>query len=200
MSTAEQWAGLLGQEAGEAFSLKFERLGLEARCRPLRAGEVEECVRMGGERGLRYALYLACDELREAGEHLKKQGALASAFEITERLSYGDVVAAGAAILGQSGTDTGASAWRAAGRQPSNSKERRRPERCCHAAPTGCIPEGRRTGLAPPGRKKNPCGNGLFGSGTRKTWPTGCGRPGATGERAEGQNGPCPPPDITRKE
>ena len=107
MSTAEQWAGLLGQEAGEAFSLKFERLGLEARCRPLRAGEVEECVRMGGERGLRYALYLACDELREAGEHLKKQGALASAFDITERLSYGDVVAAGAAILGQSGTDTG---------------------------------------------------------------------------------------------
>ena len=83
MSTAEQWAGLLGQEAGEAFSLKFERLGLEARCRPLRAGEVEECVRMGGERGLRYALYLACDELREAGEHLKKQGALVSAFDIT---------------------------------------------------------------------------------------------------------------------
>ena len=38
---------------------------------------------------------------------MKKQGALVSAFDITEQLSYGDVVAAGAAILGQSGTDTG---------------------------------------------------------------------------------------------
>lgn len=63
---------------------------------------------MGGEKGLRYALYLACDDLRQAGESLKKQGALASAFDITEKLSYGDVVAAGAAILGQSGTDTAA--------------------------------------------------------------------------------------------
>ena len=63
---------------------------------------------MGGEKGLRYALYLACDDLRQAGESLKKQGTLASAFDITEKLSYGDVVAAGAAILGQSGTDTAA--------------------------------------------------------------------------------------------
>lgn len=106
MSTAEQWAGLLGRKSGSAFTLKFERLGLEARCRSLSAGEVEECLRMGGEKGLRYALYLACDDLRQAGERLKKQGALASAFDITEQLSYGDVVAAGAAILGQSGTDT----------------------------------------------------------------------------------------------
>lgn len=108
MSGAEQWADLLGRQASGTFTLKFERLGLEAQCRSLSAGEVEECLRMGGERGLRYALYLACDDLRQAGESLKKQGALASAFDITERLSYGDVVAAGAAILGQSGTDTGA--------------------------------------------------------------------------------------------
>lgn len=108
MSAAEQWADLLGRPAAGAFTLKFERLGLEARCRSLSAGEVEECLRMGGEKGLRYALYLACDDLRQAGESLKKQGALASAFDITERLSYGDVVAAGAAILGQSGTDTAA--------------------------------------------------------------------------------------------
>ncbi len=106
MSAAEQWAGLLGRKASGSFTLKFERLGLEAQCRSLSAGEVEECLRMGGEKGLRYALYLSCDELRQAGESLKKQGALASAFDITERLSYGDVVAAGAAILGQSGTDT----------------------------------------------------------------------------------------------
>ena len=108
MSGAEQWAELLGRQAHGAFILKFERLGLEAQCRSLSAGEVEECLRMGGEKGLRYALYLACDDLRQAGESLKKQGALASAFDITEKLSYGDVVAAGAAILGQSGTDTAA--------------------------------------------------------------------------------------------
>lgn len=108
MSGAEQWADLLGRPAEGVFTLKFERLGLEAQCRSLSAGEVEECLRMGGEKGLRYALYLACDDLRQAGESLKKQGALASAFDITERLSYGDVVAAGAAILGQSGTDTAA--------------------------------------------------------------------------------------------
>lgn len=108
MSGAEQWADLLGRQASGTFTLKFERLGLEARCRSLSAGEVEECLRMGGEKGLRYALYLACDDLRQAGESLKKQGTLASAFDITEKLSYGDVVAAGAAILGQSGTDTAA--------------------------------------------------------------------------------------------
>lgn len=103
MSTAEQWAGVLGSPRNGQFTLRFDRLGLEARCRPLQAGEVEECIRMGGERGLRYALYLACDDLREAGESLKKQGAVASAFDITEELSYGDVLAAGAAILSRSG-------------------------------------------------------------------------------------------------
>jgi len=103
MSTAEQWASVLGGRSAEQFTLRFERLGLDARCRALSAGEVEECVRMGGERGLRYALYLACDDLREAGESMKKQGAVASAFDITEQLSYGDVLAAGAAILSRSG-------------------------------------------------------------------------------------------------
>ena len=117
MSTAEQWAGALTGAGSGSFTLRFDRLGLEAQCRPLNAGEVEECVRMGGQRGLRYALYLACDELREAGESLKKQGALASAFDITEKLSYGDVVAAGAVVLGRSGADT--SAVRVDGGQPA---------------------------------------------------------------------------------
>ena len=102
MSGAALWAQAL-QTPGQGFTLTFERLGLEANCRPLSAGEVEECVRMGGQRGLRYALYLACDDLREAGETLKKQGAVASAFDITEKLSYGDVLAAGSAVLRRSG-------------------------------------------------------------------------------------------------
>lgn len=103
MSTAEQWAGVLGQTAASRFTLRFESSGLDAQCRSLDAGEVEECVRMGGERGLRYALYLACEELREAGENLRKQGVLENAFDITLRLGYGDVLAAGGMILQQSG-------------------------------------------------------------------------------------------------
>ena len=103
MSTAAQWAQALAGEGEERFVLTFDRLGLEAECRTLRAGEVEECRRMGGERGLRYAVYLACDALREAGESLRKQGALAGSFEITERLAYADILAAGGAILRKSG-------------------------------------------------------------------------------------------------
>ncbi len=103
MSTAEQWAGALSGENGETFSLRFERMGLSADCRTLRADEVEECRRMGGERGMRYALYLACGQLRQAGEQLRQQGELISAFDITQRLRYADAVAAGAAILTRSG-------------------------------------------------------------------------------------------------
>lgn len=51
---AEAWAQALGQRQGGQFRLRFERLGLEAACRSLSSGEVEECLRMGGERGLRY--------------------------------------------------------------------------------------------------------------------------------------------------
>ena len=105
MSTAEQWAAALEGAGGQGFTLRFEALGLEARCRELQAGEVEECRRMGGERGLRYALYLACDQLREAGERLRRQGELASAFDITQRMRYGDVTAAGAAVLRRSGAE-----------------------------------------------------------------------------------------------
>lgn len=103
MSTAEQWAAALGGEGGESFTLRFDRLGLSAQCRTLSAGEVEECRRMGGQRGMRYALYLACGQLRQAGEQLRQQGSLGSAFDITERMSYGDIAAAGAAILSRSG-------------------------------------------------------------------------------------------------
>lgn len=102
MSTAEQWAAVLGAEQA-GFFLRFQRLGLEARCRPLQADEVEECRRMGGEKGLRYALYLSCDALRQAGEQLRLQGALAMSFDITRRLAYGDILAAGGAILEKSG-------------------------------------------------------------------------------------------------
>lgn len=103
MSTAAQWAQTLAGEGAERFVLTFDRLGLEAECRTLRAGEVEECRRMGGERGLRYAVYLACEALREAGESLRKQGVLAGSFDITERLAYADILAAGSAILRKSG-------------------------------------------------------------------------------------------------
>lgn len=102
MSSYEQWAQALSQQP-EHFTLQFQRLGLEAECRPLRSEEVEECRRMGGERGLRYALYLSCDALRQAGEQMKRQGALALSFDITQRLAYGDILAAGGAILEKSG-------------------------------------------------------------------------------------------------
>ncbi len=103
--SAQQWMSALMQQE-ETFPLRFERLGIEAQCRPLTSGEVEECVRMGGEKGLRYALYLSCKELREAGESLRKQGSIGSAFDITQRLTYGDVTAAGAIILARSGVDS----------------------------------------------------------------------------------------------
>lgn len=103
MSTAAQWAQALAGESEERFVLTFDRLGLEAECRLLRSGEVEECRRMGGERGLRYAVYLSCDALREAGESLRKQGVLAGSFDITERLAYADILAAGSVILQRSG-------------------------------------------------------------------------------------------------
>lgn len=103
MSASEAWAAALGQTERESFSLHFDRLGLTARCRTLDAGEVEECRRMGGERGLRYALYLACPDLQAACEALKKQGLAASPLDITERLPYADVVAAGGVILSRSG-------------------------------------------------------------------------------------------------
>lgn len=102
MSNYEQWAQALSRQP-EHFTLQFQRLGLEAECRPLRSEEVEECRRMGGERGLRYALYLSCDALRQAGEQMKRQGALALNFDITQRLAYGDILAAGGAILEKSG-------------------------------------------------------------------------------------------------
>lgn len=105
MSDVGQWTQALSGRETDRFVLKFDRLGLEAECRTLRAGEIEECRRMGGERGLRYALYLACDALREAGESLKKQGEVAVAFDVTERLAYADIVAAGGVILERSGAD-----------------------------------------------------------------------------------------------
>ncbi len=105
--SAEQWAKALEGGGERRFTLHFDRLGLEARCRPLTGGEVEECLRMGGERGLRYALYLACGDLREAGESLRRQGKVGSAFDITERLTYGEAAAAGQAILARSGVEGG---------------------------------------------------------------------------------------------
>ncbi len=104
MSSFAQWMEALGGGGGR-FTLRFGRLGVEAECRTLDAGEVEECRRMGGDRGLRYALYLACDELREAGLKMQEQGKVATPFDITLRLPYADVTAAGAAILKQSGAD-----------------------------------------------------------------------------------------------
>ena len=104
MSSAEDWARALESGKGR-FTLNFERMGVEAECRTLSAAEVEECRRMGGERGMRYALYLACGAVREAGEQLKAQGRAATPFDATEGLAYADVLAAGRAILRQSGAE-----------------------------------------------------------------------------------------------
>ena len=51
MSSAEDWARALESGKGR-FTLNFERMGVEAECRTLSAAEVEECRRMGGERGI----------------------------------------------------------------------------------------------------------------------------------------------------
>ncbi len=104
MSSAEDWARALGGERAR-FTLNFERMGVAAECRALSAAEVEECRRMGGERGMRYALYLACGAVREAGEQLRAQGRAATPFDATEGLPYADVLAAGRAILRQSGAE-----------------------------------------------------------------------------------------------
>ena len=111
MSSAEDWTRALESGKGR-FTLNFERMGVEAECRTLSAAEVEECRRMGGERGMRYALYLACGAVREAGERLKAQGRAATPFDATEGLAYADVLAAGRAILGRAGRNRPGSGWR----------------------------------------------------------------------------------------
>jgi hypothetical protein len=104
MSGAAEWAAALGG-AARSFTLTLRRLGLTADCRALSSAEVGECLRMGGERGARYALWLSCGALREAGEHLRKRGALLSPFDLTERLPYADALAAAGMILRFSGAD-----------------------------------------------------------------------------------------------
>ncbi len=103
MSGPREWAAALGAAAGAPMRILFERQRLVAHCRPLSAGEIAECADIGGERGARYALYLSCEALRIAGEQLRQCGCISSAFDITERLSYSDIMAAASVILSISG-------------------------------------------------------------------------------------------------
>lgn len=104
MSSAAQWQAALAQPAdGRRIRILFGRLGLVAQCRSLTAGEVAECAEMGGEAGARYALYLACDALRQAGDAMQKQGEILSPFDITQRIPYSDTAAAAALIFSLSG-------------------------------------------------------------------------------------------------
>ena len=102
MSGAAEWAAALGGPP-RRFTLRLSRLGLEAECRALTTAEVGECLAMGGDRGARYALWLSCEALREAGESLRKSGQLLSPFDLTEALPYADALAAAGAVLRQSG-------------------------------------------------------------------------------------------------
>lgn len=103
MRGPQQWLELLPEPATGALRILFARLGLVAACRPLTSGELAECLDMGGERGARYAVYLACDSLRQAGERLQLEGAVQTPFDITQRLGYSDVLAAAGLIAGASG-------------------------------------------------------------------------------------------------
>lgn len=102
MSTPAEWENALSKPPA-AFIVRLERLGTDASCRALSCAEAAECMEMGGERGARYALWLACADLREAGELMRKKGGVLSAFDFTEKLPYADVMAAAAAIFERSG-------------------------------------------------------------------------------------------------
>lgn len=103
MSGAAEWGAAL-RAPRRMLTLRLGRLGIEAECRALGSAEVEECLRMGGERGARYALWLSCGALRDAGEEMLRTGEVHTAFDVTERLSYADVLTAAGMILRFSGS------------------------------------------------------------------------------------------------
>ena len=103
MKGAGQWLEAFpGQRRGPVRVL-FGRLGLVALCRPLSGGELDECLELGGVRGARYALWLACDSLREAGARRVLSGTSTVDFDITEDIPHADALAAGGIIARLSG-------------------------------------------------------------------------------------------------
>ena len=73
------------------YEIEFERLGIRTAITPLSDDELEECRRMKGADGARYALYLACPALHEEGEKLYKEGKLFSPLDIVSAVDMRDV-------------------------------------------------------------------------------------------------------------
>ena len=106
MSDSARWLEALSAPAGaKSARILFRRLGAVALCTPLTSSEIAECVEMGGEKGARYALYLSCAELREAGALLAQSKSAPSPLDITGRIPYADVMAAARIVLSLSGAD-----------------------------------------------------------------------------------------------
>ena len=103
MQGAGRWLEALEGRKNGPVRLLFGRLGLVALCRPLSGGELDECLELGGVRGAWYALWLACDSLREAGARRAAAGEGAVDFDITEEIPHADALAAGGIIARLSG-------------------------------------------------------------------------------------------------
>ena len=73
------------------YEIEFERLGIRTSLVPISDDELEECRRMKGADGARYALYLACPALHEEGERLYKEGKLFSPLDIVSAVDMRDV-------------------------------------------------------------------------------------------------------------
>lgn len=78
----------------DSYEVEFSRLGIRTAINPLSEDELEECRRMKGTDGARYALYLACPALHEEGERLYKNGEIFSPLDITMAVDIADVNAA----------------------------------------------------------------------------------------------------------
>ena len=78
----------------DSYEMEFSRLGIRTAINPLSEDELEECRRMKGTDGARYALYLACPALHEEGERLYKNGEIFSPLDITMAVDIADINAA----------------------------------------------------------------------------------------------------------
>ena len=78
----------------DSYEVEFSRLGIRTAINPLSEDELEECRRMKGTDGARYALYLACPALHEEGERLYKNGEIFSPLDITMAVDIADINAA----------------------------------------------------------------------------------------------------------
>lgn len=103
MTAPANWIEALSGSGRATARILFARLGIVARCRALTSEELAECIDFGGERGARYAIYLSCQELREAGEQLRLRGEIISPFDITRGIPYADAIAAAGIIVRLSG-------------------------------------------------------------------------------------------------